>query len=238
MVATSLIALLFLATSVVGVQTYEEYETWKDQEFGVLEHVFAFTTADLEPVPKWRCIDPPTPVAPGVVTVQTYWDLPSAPQGHVWWADEVAQRLPVALGFQPLQPTNGLEDAWAHARAHPDQIVIVFTDQHYRGPVLNDRLEGFACGNIAVINTQIDCPESIVAHEIGHVLGLRHTPSGLMRARGVACDDQLVERQSQWLKANYIPVDEGFLPRIVAEPTEPDSVGNADAEPEPEPDVL
>jgi hypothetical protein len=177
-------------------------------------------------------------MSPTPVRVQTFWATPDVPADAHEWPDQVAQRLPIQFQFHPSQPIGDLEPAWRYAQAHPDEVVVVYTDQYYRGPHLNDRLEGFACGNIAVINIHIDCPASIVAHEIGHVLGLRHTSSGLMRARSVACDDQLLDHQSLWLKQRYPPQTDEILPGLGAETTDKAPPGNGDTEPAPADDVL
>lgn len=184
-----LLLLALFSGSVVAAETYREYHSWSDRPLGVLELLFGFRNAELPAAPTWPCnygYEPPS--APLDVTLFWDGDARHARLGGLRWEAELEHRLPIPLHVAWGGEMADIDDAYAHAERNRQAIVVVLTDHHFRGSGLNERLEGFACANIAVVNAEVDCAESIVAHEVGHVLGLRHTPTGLMRSRAVTCD--------------------------------------------------
>lgn len=180
------------ATTVIAAETAREYQEWDDRPLGVLEGIFGLQNAHLPSAPDWNCDYAFEPAA-GPVPVRIYWDGPAyqARAASLSWEAELEHRIPVPFAVQGIGVAASRDAAFEAARASPHDVIVVLTETHFRGSGLNERLEGFACANIAVVNVHIDCPESIVAHEVGHVLGFPHRAAGLMKPKGVTCDARL-----------------------------------------------
>lgn len=226
--AAILAGVLLASVLVAGRESYLEYATWKNRPLGLLDLWYKAEGSRLTPVPSWGCTSQAyAPDAAGTIAVQPAWIGDTKARGllELDWGAQLRQRIPLAFELRPFVSFDTETAALAWAQAHPHVVVLAFSPTNYRGTELNERMDGFACGNLAVVSAHTACPQRIAAHEIGHALGLGHFSAGLMEARAIGCGARLAPDQAAWLLVRYGPPD----PAVVVLPSHAAESSPADA---------
>lgn len=94
--------------------------------------------------------------------------------------------------FMPWARVDTMQDAYAISLQRQEFVVAAFTN---RTTIRTDDTiqAGAQCGNFVYVSLVSfwPCPQVILSHEMGHVLGLTHTELGLMRPRPSCSDTEL-----------------------------------------------
>lgn len=198
------LALIFSSGSVVATETWREYDSWENRPLGVLEMLFGVAHQGLPAIPDWGCdkSNPPR-LLDGRLTVRMATiDVTASPYTESQWEALLAERLGVPVDVENAGLYPSLDAIHQESLKDRSTVYLALRDGYFRGDNLNEKIEGVACNNLATINAQAECQEGVAAHEIGHVLGIRHSHTGLMRARAAACPATLTPEQTAYLLAN------------------------------------
>ena len=209
---------------VVANETSQEFQAWENRPWGILEHVHKLYTRELPATPDWRCgysYQPSFDAGALRIVPLLIGGYEDASVVDSAWGNEIELRLPLEVDLRDFRKVRTNDEAHSLARDDRDTLFIGFTGTYHRGPRLNERMEGFACANLAIVTGSTECAGAILAHEVGHALGLRHSQDGLMRPRDVACDDRLLEGEHDWIVERYGPKVDEILPVRGPARTEP-----------------
>ena len=200
------LALLFTSGSVVATETYREYDSWEDRPLGILDILFGVAHQGLPEAPDWGCDKSRPPrLLDGQLTVKIATiDLTVNPFTESQWEALLSERLGVPVDVEGAGLYPSLEAIHEESLQDRGTAYLALRTGYFRGDHLNEKIEGVACNNLATMNAEAACQEGVAAHEMAHVLGVRHSATGLMRARAAACHETLNPDQTAYLLANSL----------------------------------
>ncbi len=216
------LALIFTSGSVVATETWREYDSWENRPLGVLEMLFGVAHQGLPEIPDWGCDKSQPPrLLDGRLTIRIATiDLAASPYTESQWETFLSERLGVPVDVENAGLYATLDAIHQESLQDRSNVYLALRDGYFRGDSLNEKIEGVACSSLAIINAQAACQEGVAAHEVGHVLGIRHSHNGLMRARAAACPATLNPEETTYLLANS-----RISPPIGFEPTRTSNEG-------------